>query len=77
LSNLISLSNWLSRLGRREDAQAAIEEAVTAYRELASARPAVYATRLKSSLTVMANALAAVGREAESDAVRTEVDRLS
>jgi hypothetical protein len=37
--NLIRLSNRLSALGRREDALAAAEEAVTGYRQLAAARP--------------------------------------
>ncbi len=41
--SLNNQSSCLSGLGRREEALAAIEEAVTIRRELARARPAVFA----------------------------------
>ena len=47
---LIGLSNRLGALGRREEALAAIEEAVTAYRALAQARPDVFLPDLAMSL---------------------------
>jgi hypothetical protein len=55
--HLVNLSNWLSRLGRREEALAAIEEAVTAYRQLADARPQVYSARLAASLEIWPHSL--------------------
>ena len=48
--HLIHLSNWLSRLGRREEALAAIEEAVTICRQLAAARPDAFLPDLATSL---------------------------
>jgi hypothetical protein len=55
---------------------AVIEEAVTIRRELARARPRVYLARFASSLRLMADALAAMGRESEADAVRAEAASL-
>jgi hypothetical protein len=74
--SLNNQSGRLADLGRREDALAAIEEAVTAYRELAATRPTIYVTRLKSSLKLMADALATVGRRPETDAISAVLDRL-
>lgn len=74
--NLIDLSNWLSRLGRREEALAAIEEAVTTYRQLATARPQVYSARLVASLKHLAAQLEAAGRKSEADTARAEAARL-
>jgi hypothetical protein len=73
---LIGLSNWLSRLGRREQALAAIEEAVTAFRQLADARPQVYSARLAASLQQLASLLEAAGRKSEADTARAEAARL-
>jgi tetratricopeptide (TPR) repeat protein len=74
--HLIHLSNWLSRLGRREQALAAIEEAVTIRRQLADARPQVYSARLVASLQQLASLLEAAGRKPEADTARAEAARL-
>ena len=50
--------------GRREEALAAITEAVTFYRELAAANPDVYVPHLANSLNNCAALLAEVGRRA-------------
>ncbi|MCA1697662.1 MAG: serine protease, partial [Actinobacteria bacterium] len=47
---LVSHSNRLRQLGRREDALTAIDEAVGAYRELAAARPDVFLADLAMAL---------------------------
>ncbi len=57
---------------RREEALAAITEAVTTYRDLAAARPAVFGSRLSSSLEVMANLLESMGRQSDADKARAE-----
>jgi hypothetical protein len=49
-TSLNNLSVRLGRLGRREDALAAIEEAVTAYRRLAEDRPDAFLPDLARSL---------------------------
>jgi tetratricopeptide (TPR) repeat protein len=64
--NLIHLSNWLSRLGRREEALAAIEEALTAYRQLATARPDAFLPDLATSLNNQSVFLAHLGRREEA-----------
>ena len=70
------MSSRLSDLGRREEALAAIEEAVTIYRRLTRARPAAFAGRLANSLKCQAAILSALGRDAEAKAARDEADRL-
>ncbi|MFJ5273811.1 tetratricopeptide repeat protein, partial [Streptomyces sp. NPDC088358] len=52
-SSLNNLSIRLGELGRREDALTAIEEAVTANRQLAAARPAAHQAALEQSLQVL------------------------
>ena len=47
---LVDLSNRLGDLGRREEALAAIEEAVTIYRQLAQARPDAFLPDLAAAL---------------------------
>ena len=47
-----NLSGRLSELGCREDALAAIEEAVTIYRQVAATRLQIYAALLANSLRV-------------------------
>jgi tetratricopeptide (TPR) repeat protein len=64
--NLLNLSNWMSRLGRLEDALAAIEEAVTAYRQLAAARPDAFLPDLAGSLTNQSVFLSDVGRREDA-----------
>ena len=64
--HLINLSNWLSRLGRREQALAAIEEAVTAYRQLADARPDAFLPDLAMSLNNQSVLLADLGRREQA-----------
>jgi hypothetical protein len=66
----------LSDLGRREDALAAIEEAVTIRRQLAAARPAVFGARLASSLKDIAAILAALGKTTAAGAVTAEAAEL-
>ncbi|MGO9296536.1 MAG: tetratricopeptide repeat protein, partial [Streptosporangiaceae bacterium] len=64
--NLISLSNRLSDLGRREDALAAVEEAVTAYRQLAAARPDAFLPDLAMSLNNQSGRLSELGRREDA-----------
>ena len=56
----------LGGLGRREDALAAIEEAVTIYRELAGARPDAFRPDLALSLNNLSNRLADLGRREDA-----------
>jgi tetratricopeptide (TPR) repeat protein len=73
-SNLISLSNRLSELGRREEALDAIEEAVTAYRQLAAARPDAFLPDLAMSLNNQSSCLSDLGRHEEAlDAIEEAV----
>ena len=58
---LNNLSVRLSDLGRREEALAAIEEAVAVYRELAALRPDAFRPDLARSLAVLGNCLEAMG----------------
>jgi Tetratricopeptide repeat len=64
--NLIRLSNRLSELGRREDALAAIDEAVTACRQLAAARPDAFLPDLAGSLNNQSNRLSGLGRREDA-----------
>jgi tetratricopeptide (TPR) repeat protein len=73
---LVGLGNWLPDLGRREEALAAVEEAVTAYRPLAEARPDAFLPDLAMSLNNLADILAALKREPEADAARIEAVEL-
>jgi hypothetical protein len=70
----VSLSNRLGDLGRREEALAAIEEAVAIYRQLAGARPAAFLADLTTSLYNLANILSLLNRGAEASAIRNEAD---
>jgi tetratricopeptide (TPR) repeat protein len=63
---------WLSDLGRREEALAAAEEAVSLYRRLASARPDAFLPDLAGSLNNLANMLSALGRREEALAAAEE-----
>ena len=56
----------MAGLGRREEALAAIQEAVTIYRELAAARPDVFRPDLASSLNNLSIRLAGLGRREEA-----------
>lgn len=73
---LVSLSNHLSALGRREEALAAVEEAVTIRRELAQARPRIFLHRLAASLDNLAARLSALGRNVEAEQAREEATRI-
>jgi tetratricopeptide (TPR) repeat protein len=64
--HLIHLSKWLSRLGRREEALAAIGEAVTTYRQLADARPDAFLPDLAASLNNQSGCLSELGRREEA-----------
>ena len=70
--SLNNQSNRLSGLGRREEALAAIDEAVTIRRALAETRPAVFASRFANSLEIQATILSALGRDAEARVAREE-----
>jgi len=59
-------------MGQREAALAAAEEAVTIYRTLAEARPAVFQPDLARSLTTLADSLSEVGRREEALAAAEE-----
>ena len=59
-------STLLAALGRREEALAAIEEVVTAYRELAGGRPDAFSPDLAMSLSSMSNRLSDLGRREEA-----------
>ena len=61
-SSLVSLSQWLAAVGRREEALAAIEEAVTAYRQLARPHPKEFLPDLATSLNSQSVCLSALGR---------------
>ena len=63
---LVDLSNWLSRVGRREDALAAIDRAVAIRRELAAARPDAFLPDLAAALNNQSVHLAALGRREEA-----------
>lgn len=65
--SLNNQSGSLSGLGRREEGLAAIEEAVTIRRDLAAARPAVFAGKYASSLRTQAMILLALGRTVPDD----------
>ena len=68
-------SRCLSGLGRREDALAAINEAVTIRRQLAAARPQVFNARLISSLRILADTLTSLGKESEAEKIEAEAAR--
>jgi tetratricopeptide (TPR) repeat protein len=63
---LVTLSIWLSDLGRREEALAASEEAVTIRRELARDHPDAFLPGLSVALTNQSNYLSDLGREDEA-----------
>ena len=65
----MSLNNqsvFLSGLGRREEALAAIEEAVTIRRELARARPDAFLPDLAASLNNQSSCLSGLGQREEA-----------
>ena len=62
----------MAALGRREDALAAITEAVDIYRELAAARPDAFRPDLATSLNNQSTALAELGRREDALAAITE-----
>ena len=70
--NLISLSNHLGQLGRREDALAAINEAVTTYRQLAAARPDAFLPDLAMALNNQSVRLSDLGRREDALAAINE-----
>ena len=63
---LVDLSNRLADLGRREEALAAVERAVTIRRQLAEARPDAFLPDLAMSLNNQSNRLADLGRREEA-----------
>jgi tetratricopeptide (TPR) repeat protein len=63
---LNTLAVLLGDLGRREEALAAIDEALTAYRALAEARPDAFLPSLATSLNNQSNRLSDLGRREEA-----------
>ena len=74
--SLNNLSVRLGDLGRREDALAAIEEAVTLRRELATARPDAFVPDLAMSLNNLSVRLAGLGRREDALAAIEEATGL-
>lgn len=70
--HLNNRSNRLSALGRREEALAAITEAIHIYRQLAAQRPDAYLPDFASSLNNLSVRLGDVGRREEAVAAATE-----
>jgi hypothetical protein len=70
--SLNNLSVRLGGLGRREEALAAIQEAVTIRRELAAARPDAFRPALATSLNNLAVRLGGLGRREEALAASQE-----
>ncbi|WP_413203685.1 tetratricopeptide repeat protein [Rhodospirillum sp. A1_3_36] len=72
---LNNLANFLSALGRREEAVVVAREAVDLYRTLAAARPDAFTPYLAGSLNTLANSLSDLGRQEEAvEAARKAVD---
>ncbi len=65
-------ANYLSSLGRREEALAAAEEAADLYRALAAARPEAFTPYLAGSLSNLAAMLSELGRREEALAAAQE-----
>ena len=63
---LVSLANWQHALGRREDALAASEEAVTIYRQLAQTWPDTLLPDLAGSLNTRSVCLSDLGRREDA-----------
>ena len=74
--SLNNQSNQLAGLGRREEALAAIEEAVAIRRELALGRPDAFTPDLAMSLNNQSNQLADLGRREEALAAIEEAAAL-
>jgi tetratricopeptide (TPR) repeat protein len=70
--SLNELSNRLAGLGRREDALAASQEAVTIGRVLAAVRPGAFRSGLAASLANLASRLADLGRREDALAASQE-----
>lgn len=69
---LLGLSHWLAQLEREEEALLVIEQAVTCFRQLASAQPDTFLPNLATSLNNQANLLRDLGRPEEALAVNEE-----
>jgi hypothetical protein len=69
-------SNRLADLGRREDALAAMEEAVTIRHQLTLVRPGIYTAPLKSSLKQLADILTSLGRASDAASAAAEAAQL-
>ncbi len=67
-----NLGNRLSDLGRREEALAAADEAVSVYRRLAADRPDAFLPYLAASLNNLGNMLSDLGRREEALAAAVE-----
>lgn len=74
--SLSNQSNHLAGLGRREDALAAIDEAVTIRRGLASTWPVAFAQPLRRSLPARAQLLDSMSKSSEAEVARDEAAHL-
>ncbi len=70
--NLVELSSYAAQMGRREDALAAIDDAVTAYRQLADGRPDAFLPDLAMALSNQSNRLSDLGRREDALAAINE-----
>jgi tetratricopeptide (TPR) repeat protein len=75
-TSLNTLANTLSKLGRREEALAAAQEAASIRRALAGARPEAFTPNLAVSLNTLANRLSQLGRREEALAAAQEAAEL-
>ena len=71
--SLTNLANALSALGQYQPALAAVEEAVTIFRELAAQRPDTFQPNLAVSLAVRANCLDVLN---PADALATDLEAI-
>lgn len=75
--SLKNLCLWLSALGRRKEALAAIEESVTIYRCLFGQTPAYFRPHLAKALNTFKSCLEAVGQMEEAHLIEEEAGRIS
>jgi tetratricopeptide (TPR) repeat protein len=72
---LNDLSNRHSNLGHKDEALAAIEEAVEIRRKLAESYPQIFLSPLIRSLHIQSEILIELGRESEAQSVKDEIAR--
>jgi tetratricopeptide (TPR) repeat protein len=75
--SLNNLSGRLAEAGRREQGLAAIEEAVSVYRQLAAGNAAAYEPDLAMSLNNLSVRLAEAGRREQAERAQQQAQSLS